>query len=134
MAELLAEPQCPQPVLPEPPTMAKFVEEVNGLSARLARLEARLAPRPRRINSGVCRTGWRPGRQRFGFRPHSKIPGRLVEDRHEQETINLIVQARAEGMGPRPICQHLDRLGRKRRGKSWKGAHSLVAAVLKRAR
>ena len=134
MAELLAEPQCPQPVPPESPTMAKLAEEVSALSGRLAILEARLAPKSRPVKTGARRVGWRPGRELFGFRAHSKIPGRLVEDPDEQQTINLILQARAEGMGPRPICQHLDHLGRSRRGKSWKGAHSLVVAILKRAR
>jgi len=123
------------PVLLEPPSMAKLAEDVNGLSARLASLEARLAPRPRPVKTGVCRTGWRPGRQRFGYKPHSKVPGRLVEDFDEQQTINLILQARAEGMGPRPICQHLDHLGRRRRGKRWTpNGHSLVTTILSRAR
>ena len=136
MAELLAEPQCPQPVPPESPTMAKLAEEVVALSERLAILEARLAPKARRpVKTHAGCTGWRPGREPFGFRPHSKIPGRLVEDSGEQQAIQLILQAaRSDGMGPRSICQHLDNLGLKRRGKSWKGAHSLVAAILKRAR
>ena len=135
MADLLAELPCLECGSAESPCVSKLAESVVALTDRVAALEAaRLAPKPRLVKTGVCRTGWRPGRQRFGLRPHNKIPGRLVEDSDEQQTINLILQARAEGMGPRPICQHLDRLGRKRRGKSWKGAHSLVAAVLKRAR
>ena len=104
MAELLAEPQCPQPVLPEPPTMAQLAEEVSALSERLAILEARLAPKPRRGNGGVCRTGWRPGRQRFGFRPHSKIPGRLVEElaavRREREGVQEALQRTGAVNGP----------------------------------
>ena len=134
MADLLAELPCLECGSAESPCVSKLAESVVALTDRVAALEAaRLAPK-RRAKTVACRTGWRPGREPFGFRPHSKIPARLVEDSGEQQTINLILQARAEGMGPRSICQHLDRLGRKRRGKSWKGAHSLVAAVLKRAR
>ena len=125
------------PVLPEPPSMAKLTEDVNVLSARLASLEARLAPKPRPVKTGLCRTGWRPGRQRFGYRPHPKVPWRLVEDFDEQQTINVILQCRAQDptVGSRAICTYLDNLGLKRRGKRWTpNGHSLVRAILKRAR
>ena len=133
-ADLSAEPRSPQPVPPESQTMTKLAETVSALSERVAIVEARLAPKPRRGNAGACRTGWRPGRHRFGFRPHAKVPGRLVEDFDEQAAIRLILQARTEGMGPRSICTHLDNLHVQRRGKRWKGAHSLVRSVLQRAR
>jgi hypothetical protein len=53
-----------------------------GLRALSERV-ALLAPKPRRV---ACRTGWRPGRHLFGFHPHAKTPGRLVEDHEEPET------------------------------------------------
>ena len=132
-ADLSAEPRSPQPVPPESQTMTKLAETVSALSERVAIVEARLAPKPRRVST--CRTGWRPGRHRFGFRPHAKVPGRLVEDFDEQAAIRLILQARTEGMGPRSICTHLDNLHVQRRGKRWvPNGHSLVVSVLKRAR
>jgi hypothetical protein len=135
MADVLPEPQRPQATPPESQTMTMLAESIFALSERVGILESRLAPKPRRLNTGTRRTGWRPGRHRFGCRPHSKIPGRLVEDVDEQHTINLIVQARADGIGPRSICSLLDSLGRSRRGKKWSpNGHSLVAAILQRAR
>ena len=139
MADLSQElkyPQCPQSVPPESQTMTKLAETVAGLCQRMAALEARLAPKPRRVNSGARRTGWRPGRHRFGFRPHSKIRWRLRKDFEEQQTINIIRQAWLDDptVGPRAICTYLDNFGRRRRnGKKWAdGGHSLVAAILKR--
>jgi hypothetical protein len=116
--------------------MTNLAETVSALSEQMAalkaRLEAHLAPKPR--NTSRPRTGWRPGRHRFGLRPHPRIPGRLVEDSEEQQTIALIVQASADGMGPRTICRLLDSLGRPRRGKRWYPyGHPLVMAILRRA-
>ena len=77
----------------------------------------------------------RPDRCLFGYRPHSKIPWRLVEDSDEQQTIQVIRQLALDHpeIGPRTICRTLDSLGRNRRGKRWAtGGHSLVAAIIKR--
>jgi hypothetical protein len=133
---VLEEPRCPPPGAPESQTMTTLAETVADVCRRLAIVEARLTPKPRRVITGTRRTGWRPGRHPFGTRPHPRIPGRLVEDVDEQHTINLVVQARADGMGPRSICTLLDTMGRKRRnGKRWaNGGHSLVRSILQRAR
>lgn len=68
----------------------------------------------------------------FGFRASSVNPEALERDEKEQAVIAQIVHLRATGESWRSICEILDREGIRRRGKTWDGAHSLVARIASR--
>ena len=126
MPDPFEEPRCLDPGPPE-----SLTETLADLSARVAALEARLA-RKRPDTNGRRMT--RLDRCPFGWKPHAKNPARLIEDAHEQQTIQHIVEAAQNpAMGPRALCRHLDSVGIKRRGgKPWAGAHGLIRAILDR--
>ena len=72
----------------------------------------------------------------YGYHPHPKIPGRLVEDDQEQEVIRLIrfIVSQNPELGSRVIARNLDSLGLRRRGgKKWVDCPALVAAIRQRA-
>lgn len=113
-------------------SQARPNETLRNLLDRVAALEARLA---RKQPQTIGRRMTRPDRCPFGWKPHPKNPARLVQDPHEQQTIQHIIEvSQNPAMGPRAICRHLDSVGYKRRGgKRWAGAHGLVRAILDRA-
>ena len=138
MPNALAEPPCSEPRPSKSPTIAQSVAD---LSQRVAALEARLA-RKRPVSRGfgywigrrhVPRMT-RPDRCPFGWKPDPSNPALLIQDGFEQHTIwYLIEAAQNPAMGPRALCRFLDSRGCKRRGgKRWAGAHSLVTSILKR--
>lgn len=113
-------------------TLTDPFRALAALCERVAALEARLT---RRRPDATGRRMTRLDRCPYGWKPHPKNPARLVEEAHEQQVIREIVTvAQNSGMGPRAICRHLDAAGfRRRGGKTWAGAHGLVAAILDRA-
>jgi hypothetical protein len=105
---------------------------IAALEARVAALEARLAPR---IKPKVDPTQRKSRRDRvpFGWKVDRRDDKKLVPDWNERETINLVIDAnKRKRMGPRAICRYLDARCRKRRGKRWVGAHSLIRTILAR--
>ena len=100
-------------------------QTVNALSERVTVLETRTAPRKRRATKIGGRLLCRPDRCRYGYHPHAKYPWKLVEDFDEQQTVQIIRElARNHPEMRRGRFAALIRLGRKRRGKPWAGAHS----------
>jgi len=141
MPDLLAEPQCPEPGPPESQTLTEPSETLAGLCQRVAALEARLARKPpvsRSLAYWIGRRNiprmTRSDRCPFGWKPHPQAPAVLIQDPLEQQTIWFLIEAAQNpAMGPRAVCRYLDSLGYKRRGgKKWAGAHSLVKAILER--
>ena len=137
MLGALAEPPCSEPGQPESQTLAALWQRVATLEAlpeRVAALEARLT-RKRPVSNGrnVPRMT-RPDRCPFGWKPHPQDPTKLVQDPLEQGTIWFLIEAAQNpAMGPRALCRWLDLHGHKRRGgKKWAGAHSLVRDILRR--
>ena len=134
MPNALAEPPCSETVLPESQTLTEPSEALAGLCQRVAALEARLAPkRPVSTGRNVPRMT-RLDRCPFGWKPHPKNPAMLVQDPLEQQTIFALIEARQNpALSLRGLCHYLDTRGHKRRGgKKWAGAHSLVKDILKR--
>lgn len=68
----------------------------------------------------------------FGFAPDPNNSKRLVPVPEEQETLGFIKTAKQLGLGTRATCRYLDERGRSRRGKTWKGAHGIIRAILER--
>ena len=154
MTDLLQEPQCSEPGPPESQTMTEFTETLADLCGRVAALgqqEAVLGQRVAALEAlarkrPVSRSSayWigrrnvprmtRPDRCPFGWKPDPSNPALLIQDGFEQHTIwYLIEAAQNPAMGPRALCRFLDSRGCKRRGgKRWAGAHSLVTSILKR--
>ena len=116
-------------------------DTLAGLCQRVAALEARLARKRPDSRSSADWINHRsiPRRTRldhcpFGWKPSPSDPMLLIQDPVEQATIWFLIEAAQNPeWGPRALCRWLDSHGRKRRGgKPWAGAHSLVTSILKR--
>ncbi len=133
---MLQQPLCSEPGQPESPpdslvSLCQRVAALEALPERVAALERRLVKRRPDTNA---RRMTRPDRCPFGWKPHPRNPGALIEDPLEQQTIFMLIEA---AQGPksslRDLCRFLDRHGRQRRGgKPWKDAHGLVRSILRR--
>lgn len=81
---------------------------------------------------GARRMG-RADRVPFGFRVCEDDDQTLENDPEERQTILRILEMDQTGVSARGICRQLDREGHQRRGKTWGGAHQLVATIIERA-
>ncbi len=122
------------------PTDAFMRHVFAGLS-EMQRLEARIRTglAMRRHQNIEHRLQGRADRPPFGWRVNPDGPrnaaGRpcqLVEDESEQNTLTLLLMMHSLGKNSREICRLLDDDGFPRRGKTWRGAHTTVEAIIRR--
>jgi hypothetical protein len=131
MPNALAELPCSEP---GPPESQAIPQSVADLSQRVAAWKPAWPGNDQSVMAGFVPRMTRLDRCPYGWKPHPKDLGQIIADSNEQETIRLMFGAvRSWGMGAREICRYLDSRGCKRRGgKRWAGAQSLVRAILAR--
>lgn len=144
MPNALAEAPSSESVAADSQTLAEPSEALAGLcqrvailealSERVTSLEARLARKRPASNGRTVPRMTRPDRCPYGWRPHPQNPAVLIQDPLEQKAILAMIEARQNpALSLRGLCHYLDLHGHKRRGgKPWAGAHSLVRDILKR--
>jgi len=100
------------------------------MEGRLTALEGRLT-RKRPETNGRRMT--RLDRTPYGWKASEKDRAVLVRDEQEQEVIKRIVGMAQRPLSFREMGRRLDADGfRRRRGKLWRGAHTLVRSILRR--
>ena len=115
--------------------MGKFFFHITAALAQLQREQSAewTSDAMRRHQESGRRMGHKD-RVPYGTMTDPERDNRIIPCHEEEEIIGIIRELHHAGLMLRPICAELDKRGKTRRkGKPWKGAHKLVASILKRA-